>query len=140
MSDAARYQNFVRDGALVISTTLPAAGASNYPPKSLDLGCVEPGPIVRDFDVLIEIDALPNLVATKNASVTLKDSDDGINFAPIAALAPIVVSGANGNGATPAPVRVSLPTTVRRYLGFGNVVDAGAGDNTAANVTVSLVF
>ena len=99
MSDLSRYQRHVQDAALTQSVALPAAGSTAYT-AFIDLGAPEPGSIVDDFDVLIQVDATPNLAVGKNLDVVLQDSADGINGAPVGIIAPQVITGpANGGGA-----------------------------------------
>ena len=70
----------------------------------------------------------------------LQDSPDGVTFTPIAALAPLVVTGAGGAGAQAVMRKVRVEWDTQQYLQANVAVDAGAGDNTAAQFTLSLVF
>lgn len=130
---------FTKDVALIVALALPAASASVVS-DAIDLGAVSPGPIVDDFDVLIEVPALPNLVDTKKVTITLKDSADGVTFAAIPELATLVITGAGGVGAGAAERRVKLPPSVRQHLAMDIAVEAAGGNNTAVEASLSLVF
>jgi hypothetical protein len=139
MSEDARIHRFTRDSALSVNKALPAAGAANAS-DAIDLGADNPGPIVDEFDVLVELPATPSLADTKTVTLTLEDSADGATFAAIPALATLVVTGAGGAGAAAATRRVKLPPDVRRYIRLGQAVASSGGDNTAVAATLSLVF
>ena len=139
MSDSARIQRFTKDAALIKSKALPAAAAANAT-DALDLGAVEPGQMVNAFDVLVELPATPSLVDAKTVTLQVKDSDDGVTFAAIDTLAPVVVTGAGGVGAAAISKTFKLPPTVRRYLRLDQAVLAAGGDNTAISGSLSLVF
>ena len=138
--DNARYQRYTKDACLIRQFTLPAAGAPSVYSDALDLGQSEIGPLVREFDVEIAVDAAPTLADGHNVTCTLQDSDDGVNFAPVPYIQPFVVPGAGGVGAAASKVQFGLATSIRRYLRLAAAVDAGGGDNTAVNATLSLVF
>lgn len=139
MTDPARIQRFTKDAALVILTALAAAGATANS-AAINLGAVEPGQLVNEFDVLIEVPATPSLVDAKTVIFTLQDSADGTTFAAIPELATLTILGAGGVGAAAAERRVKLPTSVRQYLRLSQVTLAAGGDNTAISSTLSLVF
>lgn len=139
MGDSARIQRFLIDAALAVVLALPAANASAAS-TALDLGSVEPGQLVNEFDLLVQLPATPSLVDAKKITLTVKDSADGVNFTAIDTLAPQVVTGAGGVGAGALEKRIKLPTTVRRYVRIDAAVENGGGDNTVISVTLSLVF
>ncbi len=134
----ATTQRFVRDGALIVSQNLPAAGAANAT-ASLDLGN-PPGRIVDDFDVILEVPATPSLVDAHAITLTVKDSPDGITFTAIPALAPQTITGAGGLGGPVFSMRLKLPDTANRYIRLDASVAAGGGDNAALSTTLSLAF
>jgi len=139
MNDAARILNFTKDAALIVAIALPAAGATANS-TAIDLGSSQPGQLVNDFDVLIEVPAVPNLVDAKTITLNLQDSDDNVTFADIPEVADLVMTGAGGVGAAAASQRVKLPISVRRYLRLSPTVLAAGGDSTAVSATLSLVF
>jgi hypothetical protein len=135
-----RIHRITKDAALLVTTALPAAGATANG-SSIDLGSDEPGPIVDDFDVLVEVPATPSLADTKNITITLQDSADDSTFAAIGALkAQVIGPAAGGAGGSALEFRCKLPATVRRYVRASYAVDASGGDNTAISGTLSLVF
>lgn len=139
MGNPVFYQRTVKDTALIVSKALPAAGASNAS-DAIDLGSEQPGRIVDQFDVLIEVPATPSLGDTKTVTLTLQDSADGVTFADIPQITGIVATGAGGVGAAAVEQRRTLPASVRRYLRLSQAVAAAGGDNTAVSATLSLVF
>ena len=142
MSDQARYQRFVQDAALTVSAPFPAAGAAAVYTPFLDLGAPEPGSIVDDFDVLIQVPATPNLVTGKNLYVQIEDSALGnsSDAAPIVPIGPVTITGpANGGGAATS-VQFKLPATVREFIALKLSEDAGGGDATELSATLALVF
>ena len=88
----------------------------------------------------LSLPALPSLADGKSVTVTLKDSEDDVTFAAIAALATLEVTGGGGDGSAEVLRKVRLPSNTRRYLRADVAVDADGGDNTAKLLTIALVF
>jgi hypothetical protein len=86
------------------------------------------------------VEALPNLAAGKSVTVTLEDSANGSAFAAIAELAPLEITGGVGGGAAAASLRVRLPAAARRHLRATADVEANGGNNTAASLSLALIF
>ena len=137
--DNARYQRFTKDACLLRVFNLPAAGAT-VNSDFLDLGNAEIGPGARNFDVEIAVNAAPALVDTKNITFRLQDSADGVNFDPVAYIAPVVSAGAGGVGASASKIQFGLATSIRRYLRVQAIADAAAGNSTAVTASLALVF
>ncbi|MDQ8206214.1 hypothetical protein QEH52_01740 [Coraliomargarita sp. SDUM461003] len=128
-----------RDATFLTSLTLPAAG-SNDDSASIDLESAAPGTVAESIELEIAIDDLPNLADDKNATVVVYDSADDSTFAEVEALASVIVTGAGGAGAAGKTVDLKLPSSIRRYIRINGAVDADGGDNTAAAVTMDLLF
>ncbi len=129
---------FQQDASLTVATALPAAGATAHS-NAIDLH-EKYGYALEDIEYLLSIPATPNLADTKNITITVEDSADGVNFAAVPALATFVVTGAGGVGAAAASRRFRLPSDARRYLRVSAVVDAAGGGNTAVSFTLTPLF
>ncbi len=127
----------LKDAELIRTLALPAAGASAST-ASIDLAATTQ--VESHFEVEIAVPAMPNLAEGKTATVMLEDSANDVNFAPIAGLAPLEVTGGVGGGASAASLRVRLPNSARRHLRATADVEAAGGDNTAVSVTLALIF
>lgn len=129
--------HLLKDANLIKTVALPAAAASAHT-EVIDL---MQGPYQEPrFEVELSFPALPSLADGKTASATLEDSADGMTFAAIAALEPLVVTGAGGDGSALAVRKVRIPSDTRRYLRAALAVDADGGDNTAEKFSLALVF
>lgn len=126
------------DANLTKTKVLPAAAGANAG-NSIDLGQTTLGPLADDLEVLVEIEATPDLVDDKTITLTLKDSADDSTFAAIPSLATLVQTGASSAGAAAASRRYKLPPTTRRYIRLEAAVLTGGGDNTAKNYTLKLL-
>ena len=126
----------ITDAQQKITRSLPAAGANNDS-AAFDLGEGWKG---ENYEVQVELPALPSLADTKTCTVTFQDSADGQNFAAIAELATLVVTGAGGVGSAAAKRTVRIPDSARRYLRINCAVAAAGGDNTAKSATLRLLF
>ena len=127
----------LKDAELIRTVALPAAGASAST-ASIDLAATTQAE--SHFEVEVLLPELENLVEDKKATVTLEDSADDASFAALAGLAPLEVTGGAGGGASAASIRVRLPNATRRHLRDTADVEAAGGDNTAAIVTLALIF
>lgn len=127
----------LKDALLTRTLALPAAGASAST-APIDLTSVLQAE--SPFEVEVRVEALPNLAAGKSATVTLEDSANGSAFAAIAELAPLEITGGVGGGAAAASLRVRLPAAARRHLRATAEVEADGGDNTAASLSLALIF
>ena len=129
--------HLLKDANLIKTLALPAAGATAHT-EVLDL---MQGPYQEPhFEVEVSLPALPSLADGKSATATLEDSADGVNFNAVAALEPLVVTGAGGNGSPLAVRKLRIPSDTRQYLRAAVVVEADGGDNTAQKFSVALVF
>lgn len=128
-----------RDTALTTTKACPTAG-TNHNTATLDLKSTTAGAFADSVEVEIVIPALPSLAEGKTLTVKLQDSADDTNYADIAELASVVVTGAAEAAGSAAATRViRLPSSAKRYLRANLAVDAGGGDNTGKSVTVSLL-
>lgn len=130
---------FIRDTQLSATKALPAAAATNYS-DAIDLIDSSPGIKMRTAQLEVVIPDLTSLVDAKTATFTPQDSADGSSFADIPSLAPIVLTGASGAGATGATRRYKLPETVQRYVRLKQSVLTAGGDNTAKSTVTSIVY
>jgi hypothetical protein len=127
----------LKDALLTRTLALPAAGASaSTAPIDLTSASQTESP----FEVEVQVEALPNLAAGKSVTVTLEDSANGSAFAAIAELAPLEITGGVGGGAAAASLRVRLPAAARRHLRATADVEANGGNNTAASLSLALIF
>ena len=127
----------LKDALLTRTLALPAAGASaSTAPIDLTSASQTESP----FEVEVQVEALPNLAAGKSVTVTLEDSANGSAFAAIAELAPLEITGGVGGGAAAASLRVRLPSAARRHLRATADVEANGGNNTAASLSLALIF
>jgi hypothetical protein len=135
----AQLQNNFRDANLQVSKALPAAAATNYS-DAIDLGSAKPGNVRDEVDLVINLPATPSLVDAKTVTLTLQDSDDNVTFAAVPEIATIVATGAGGVGADAIERRVSLPSSIRRYIRLKQDVLTAGGNNTAISTTMGLRF
>lgn len=127
----------LKDAKLIAQVALAAAGAS-VSTEAFNL--TQGPPHEPHFEVELSIPALADLADDKSVTATLEDSEDGENFAAIAALAQFEVTGAGGNGSDAATLRVRLPSDTRQYVRATVATEAAAGDLTASKFTMALVF
>ena len=121
--------------AALKTKALPAAAATAYT-DSIEVGT---GIHVKEFEVRLELPALPALVDAKTVTVTLQDSADNTTFADIEELATLVVTGAGGVGCTAATREVRLPSSTEKYIRAKIAVLTAGGDNTAKSLTLSVL-
>ena len=127
----------LKDAQLIRQLALPAAGAA----ASTDpINLTQVPPHECHFEMELTLPALPSLADGKKATVELEDSADGENFASIAALAALEVTGAGGNGSAETIRRVRLPSDTRQHVRVTATVEAAGGDNTAKSLTLAMVF
>lgn len=122
------------DIALKKTKALPAAGAANAS-DAFDFGQATLHPLNRKLALQVDLPATPALVDAKTITLTVKDSADGVTFAAIPELAPLVVTGAGGAGAAAVSRTFPLPGTTRKYVRTDAEVLAAGGDNTGVSVT-----
>lgn len=127
----------LKDADLIITKAMPAAAATANS-ASIDLEQTPPNEL--PVEVLIEVPALPALEDGKDATITFQDSADDSSFAAVDQIAAITLTGAGGAGASATSMRFRLPSDIRRYIRFSAAVEAAGGDNTAVDVTMSLIF
>ena len=127
-----------KDAALIVTRAFPAANA-NANSTSLDLGArTSPkGTFPSGEQLEIAWDALPNLVDGQSITFTIQDSADNSSFTTLRITH--VITGGTGNGLAAGSKRFRLPADVRRYVNVNAAVASGAGNNTAAYFTVSIV-
>lgn len=129
--------HLLKDANLIKTLALPAAGASAQT-EAIDL---LQGPVQEaHYEVEMSFPALPALADAKSATATLEDSEDGVTFNAVAALEPLTVTGAGGNGSALAFRKVRIPSDTLRYLRAAVSVDADGGDNTEQKLSLALVF
>lgn len=135
----------LKDLALSVTKALPAANASNAS-DAIDTASENPGrtatvnPGVHP-ELLVELPATPALVEDKTITLTVEDSADGENFAAVADLPAIVVTGAAAAaGGAAVERRFALPINLRRHVRLAQAVLTGGGDNTAVSGKLSFVF
>lgn len=127
----------LKDALLTRTLALPAAGASA---STAPIDLTSASQAESHFEVEVRVEALSNLAAGKSVTVTLEDSANGSAFAAIAGLAPLEITGGVGGGAAAASLRVRLPAAARRHLRATADVEADGGDNTAASLSLALIF
>jgi len=126
----------ITDKLLEVSRSLPAAAANNNS-TSLDLGEGWKG---ENYELEIEIPALPNLADTKTLTVTVQDSADNSAFAAIPELATLVVTGAGGVGSAATKRQLRIPASTRQYIRINCAVASVGGDNTASAAIMRLLL
>lgn len=128
-----------KDAVLSVTKAMPAAEANNDT-DIIDLGHTPPSTPVRGVEVEIEVPAMPNNSDnTKTATLTLHDSADGTTFAEVDPLNQVKIPGVASTGSAAKTVRMALPSTIRRYIRFNQVVATGGGDNTAVSPVYTVV-
>lgn len=129
----------IRDTNLKVTKALPAAAATNYT-DGIDLGDASPGlSKLDDFQLEVAVPALASLADSKTYTGTVQDSADGVTYADVAVLTPLVLTGAGGVGAAAKTQLYPLPKDLRRYVRLKNAVQSAGGDNTAASAAFSVV-
>jgi hypothetical protein len=136
--DQARPRAF-KDLQLIKTSALPAAAANNST-AAIDLQQAAAGVNLDKVDVEVAVPATPSLVDAKIITFTIQDSANGTDFAAVAGLATLVVTGAGGVGAAAATRTVKLPTGTRRYIRANAAVESGGGSNIAVSYSISLLF
>ncbi len=132
-------QRNLKDANLHVEKYLPAAAATNYS-DSIDLGSTSPGQSVESNEFRVTVPALANHTDnTKTILITLQDSANDSSFADVAPLHQVQEVGVATTGSAAATYRLRLPSTIRRYVRFSQVVPSGAGDNTAGLVEYDLL-
>lgn len=135
---AFEYTRNIRDAAKVGILAIAAAGA-NASGAAIDLEQVIGG-ILENIQFEIAIPALPNLADTKNVTVTVMDSADGVTWTALDPSIVTKVTGAGGAGSAAKTVRFRLPPQARQYVGLNVATDAAGGDSTAKSITLSALF
>ena len=128
----------LRDSRLVVTKALPAAAATNYS-DVLDTNTLTPGRIPH-VELGLTVPATVSLVDAKTLTFVIQDSADGVTFAAVADLPPVVITGAGGVGADAVDRRFKLPITLRQYVRLSQTVLAAGGDNTALSSTLAFFF
>jgi len=128
----------LQDANLIVTRTLPAAGASNSS-AAIDLATTTGGRIPR-VELGLEVPATPSLVDAKTITYTIEDSANNSSFAAVADIPAIVTTGAGGVGAAAVSRRFKLPIGVRQYLRLTVAVLAAGGDNTGVTASLGLFF
>lgn len=128
----------VRDVNLKTVKALPAAAASNVH-DAINLEQTTQFNTSERMQLEVAIPATPSLADGKSVTLTVKDSADGVTFAAIPELAPVVVTGAGGAGAAAVTRTFPLPGTTRKHIRVEQAVEAAGGDNTAISVTAQLL-
>jgi len=123
----------VIDASLIMAVILPAAGATAYS-NSIDLGT---GPHVEKVELRLELPATPALVKDKIIVLAVQDSDDGVDFADVASIPAVTVTGGDPAGGDPVLFETRIPSSTRRYIQLRATVDAAGGDNTALSATLT---
>lgn len=133
----------MKDAALEVSKYLPAAAASNNT-DSIDLGRAggadrgERAPIIV---IEVNVPALPNHIdPTKTITLDLYSSADDAAFTEVAPLIQCKIAGVADGGAPAQTFSYPLPASVLQYIRWKQTVPAGAGDNTAGEITYTPVF
>jgi hypothetical protein len=129
----------ILDAALIATKAFPLAGAFNTSP-AIDLETAAPGISLETVEFGVVAPALPLVADAATISYVVEDSADGVAFAPVVGLAPIISTGAGGLGAPALERKVKLPPSIRRYVRASTTVLAGGGDNTALKYSASLFF
>lgn len=125
-----------RDGEFIATAALPAAAADSNA-GSFDVGAL--GITAEVIRLHASIPATADLVSAETVTLTPMDSADGVTFAAIEGLDPLVVTAGAGGGA--ADERTwPLPTGTRQYVTVNRAVSASGGDNTAVETTTELRF
>lgn len=134
----------IKDGEVLVTKALPAAGATNQT-DTIDLETAVGSPENMEIEVSIPAMAAHNS-ASYNVILTLQHSDDDSSYANLdpgtGTLPGIVITtpGVASTGSAARVVRFRLPRQVKRYLQFTQAVDNSGPTLTASSVTYSLTF
>lgn len=132
-------QRAIEDAELIITTALPAAGATANS-VAIDLGQARVHPLNEAFDVTVSVPATPNLANTIAATFVLQESAEAsANFTNIAELAVLTVTGTASGGAA-ASRTFKLPGDTLRYIRLSQSVGGSGGNNVAVSSTLKLEF
>jgi hypothetical protein len=135
MSQLVNRRN-LKDAELIVAKALPAAAANNST-DAIEIGGT--GPHRERLKLRASIPTNTALVATKTLTLTLQDSADGTNFAPLVPGQAAVIAGKGGNGIDARSIDFDIPQTARKYIRVNQAVEADGGNNTGTTVTYALV-
>lgn len=127
----------VQDAALEKAVAIAAAGATAVT-VGIDLGQPEGGKL-ENINVVVEVEALPELVKDKTVIVTIEDSADDVTYAALADAPTRTLTGGDPKGAAAVEFRFRPPLLTRQYIRAKAVTLAAAGDNTAKSMTMSVL-
>ena len=129
--------NTLTDGLMEQTIACPAAGATaNSAAIHLFPGRKPSGML----EIGVDIPALAALTANDTLTVTIQDSADGLNFAAVASLNPIVLTGdPNYGGAAAYQEIFPLPVDIREYVRLSVTKQAGGGNDTGVTLTMAIL-
>ncbi len=117
------------------TVALPAAGQSAVTAALR----FTPGPLKVEINLSLE--ALPNLVNTKKATVTLEHADtEGGSYSTLETVGNMVVTGPSSGGSAAKTWRLYIPPVRKLWVRAAVAVEASGGDNTAKKLTFAVVL
>jgi hypothetical protein len=128
----------LKDESVNKTVALPN-GAATTNTTAVDLGQATPFPITESFHVKLST-SIATGANNKNITVKLQDSEDGTNFANIAAVAPLTVTDNNAAGYPAASLVVQLPPTIRRYVRAQATGEANGGNASNGSLSIDFLF
>jgi hypothetical protein len=129
----------IKDASKRVTTAFPAQDTTAAS-AAIDLEQAEAFPVNESLALVVAVPALPDLANDQTATITLQDSANGTDFATLAGLSTVVLTGAGGTGAAAAKRVVRLPDNTRRYVRANVAMSATAGDNTGVSYVLELAF
>lgn len=122
------------DALLEAKMSVPGTGKTEYS-SAIDL--TQQGG-VDEARLVIEMDVMPSLAATKTVTATLQHSaDGGASWVDVPTFSAKAVGGASG-GSAEVSVESRIPVDIGALVRLKVVVDASAGDNTAASILLAV--
>jgi hypothetical protein len=130
----------IQDASLSATTALPAQNTAAATGSIALGGGVNSFVGNEKFDLQLSVPATPSLANGQTLTFQPQDSADGVTFAAIPTLAPVILTGAGGVGAAASVTEYRLPGSARAFVNFLVTASATAGNNTAVSSTIALLF
>jgi hypothetical protein len=117
------------------SVALPAAGASAST-AAIHFGTSDLGSACK---IKLSLEALPSLVNTKKATVTLTECDtEGGSYTTLETVGNMAVTGPSSGGSAAKEWELYLPPVHKAYIKAAVAVESAGGDNTAKTLTMAV--
>jgi hypothetical protein len=119
--------------------TLPAGASSTVYSASIDLNAVTPFiPSNVEFEIQAPVLNNTQLPDTRTVTYTMQDSADDSSFADLIVASKSTQTGAGNVGAAAIVTRVTLPSSVRRYVRLAVTTGGSTGNCSGASAYLKI--